>query len=526
MTKKKGVSKAPEGFLPFFYTLCINFSSCTNTSIQSILSYKWIIVLVAGLFLLLISTQDDALMDNSFDEFHVQLRHDVSLRWNTSVGYCTHGLEMMSNSFMRELKSTRDRVLGKKPPYPPSSVLGIFNLKRREANGPHIKNYLDITSKDYPFVETVYFQRETSRLSIFLNDDYYHYSATSCYTLGTVYRRNMDTIQQLYNATCVGSITETLDSVPLEERTSALDIGMPVGYAQTGFSSIRHWTYLQMIPSANINAYGEVTSKNLTIFPSGCSRPRSFSIFKSKHDEVFSIASGPSTDDTIQVLPRLAPYLQFLQHFTDIKIHVGHITPFLMLLGIPRERFVTGSVATKLAYVPAGLPCDTSDIYSTQLTSYYLRRNLPNLSSMRTKVILVSSSTHRYLHHDDIIEMLQRHASIRGLEVIQYSTDSAKNINATQEIFNKALLVVSPTGPSEANILFCQPGTVVIQSVNHVDGMNMTMGSLSLSLGMRYYALLVDGQDSLEHKPEHIETPVLEYLSNIRKIRREHNQPF
>ena len=66
--------------------------------------------------------------------------------------------------------------------------------------------------------------------------------------------------------------------------------------------------------------------------------------------------------------------------------------------------------------------------------------------------------------------MLRKYAERLGLNVFVFTDKPVPQLTVTMEMFHRALVVVAPHGAGEANILFSQRGTVLIEGLCYSGG--------------------------------------------------------
>ena len=203
----------------------------------------------------------------------------------------------------------------------------------------------------------------------------------------------------------------------------------------------------------------------------------------------------------IENLTRIAAYLPFLMRHPHIKIHVqrtgGFTRDLLAALGIEPSRLVTGDILADVVYMPAGTPCGHATLFTAQLLSLHLRSLLPEPAPPRDTIILIKRSEKRWFnYHDDILGMLRRHADTVGLNTVVYGDDPVPGIDDTLRLFSRAYIVVAPHGAGLSNLLFSQPGTIVIEGMcyDYTGELNWCYSSLMETLGHRHCGLLFEKQ--------------------------------
>lgn len=270
--------------------------------------------------------------------------------------------------------------------------------------------------------------------------------------------------------------------------------------------------YLAIIQDGIVNMVGDVISGSLKIVPFTCSHdsiptiPREYTnspIYK----EVFVVTQfwGESFfHRIIEVMPRLAPYLSFLKSNPSIKIHAprdrGMTSEMMKLLGLNPERIVVGIVRAKIVYLPQGTPCGFPQVQSLQLLSHHFRNSLKSNKSNqnnsdvsfapRNKLIMIRrSGTRRFLHDREMEVLLKNFSEKYGLILHIFSDNAIPGLVETISLFNSAFIVVAPHGAGLTNVLFSEPGTLVVEGVCNPPHVNMCFQFVSHVLGHRYHAI-------------------------------------
>ena len=283
-------------------------------------------------------------------------------------------------------------------------------------------------------------------------------------------------------------------------------------------------TFIHVMPDVYVHQHGDVYVGSVKIIPWRCKPEKSLrsrSIQRDTllsaplYDEVFTISQYWGEyffHATLENLPRLAPYLEYLKRFPHIRIHAAMRHPFLPLLGLGRKRIIIGHIRAKLLYMPAGVPCGMPTIFPTQMLSFHLRRGLMPME--RNVIVLIRKSRRRWFkHHESILQMLEEVSAPEGYILKEYRDDPVPGINTTRELFSRAFLVVAPHGAGEANLVFSQPGTVVIEGLcyERPNKINLCYKETCERLALRYHGLLFE-KDCFDITVDDVKTSVLDVL--------------
>ncbi|KAK2153760.1 hypothetical protein LSH36_287g03033 [Paralvinella palmiformis] len=266
-------------------------------------------------------------------------------------------------------------------------------------------------------------------------------------------------------------------------------------------------TYIHVVQNAIVNELGDVITDRYKIVPYHC-RPalnNKVTNYNTEllplYTEVFSISQywgGGFFHKTIEIFPKISPYLEFLKRKPHIKVQVYNkddYTNFIMeSLGIVRDRLISGVVRAHVIYLPRGTSCGTSNIQETQLLSHYLRLSVPKQEDgIRNLVLIRRSRSRSFTQQAKISEKLQVVAEEYGLKFYLFKDNPVPEMDEVRREFNKAAIVVAPHGAGLSNMLFCRPDTVVLEVICNPPHTNMCYTRLAHLLGLRYYALMSRG---------------------------------
>ena len=104
------------------------------------------------------------------------------------------------------------------------------------------------------------------------------------------------------------------------------------------------------------------------------------------------------------------------------------------------------------------------------------------------------------------------------LKVEVYPDNPVPGLKETLAMLNRAFIVIAPHGAGEANLLFSEPGTVMIEGLCK-SGMARAIlcyRNLAQVLGHRYYGIL-SRQSCYTATPQTIEAPLLKIMSSYFK---------
>jgi len=374
--------------------------------------------------------------------------------------------------------------------------------------------------EEFKEIHTLFLVDSMINIDRYFRATYYDYMSNDCSLLEKNSKGGNYLGRTRYGAECKGSFNETWQGHPLNDI--ALRWGLPE--VDTNLTSEgKLLTFIHLLPNAVALADGDVIHGNVRIVPMKCKRNLSKSCRKvrggsKRYREVFSISQfwgAGFFHSTLEVLPRIAPYLPFLNKYKHIVIHVPAKVNFLNLLGIDQNRLIISSaVHADLLYMPAGSPCGSPTLFATQMLARAMA-NFPNASTVKPdKIILIKRSHKRWFdNHASILAMLRTHASRRNLTVEVFNDNPLPSIAETVEMFRRALIVVAPHGAGESNMIFSQPGTLLIEGLCYDSDKktNLCYRNMAQALGLRYYGLIYKHQ-CMKIMPTDIERPLLEYF--------------
>ena len=212
-------------------------------------------------------------------------------------------------------------------------------------------------------------------------------------------------------------------------------------------------------------------------------------------------AMGNYYHSLIEQLPRILPFLSFLRSRPDVCVHVarreGSKLPevFLKQQFELRNRIVSGHHAANTVYIPQGGGCHQVNYINThlltQFTNKYLLRHLQidNFSHLKPCVILLKRRTRSLLNHDAIETKLRSFCDEHALECIVFDDSNLPTFLETQVMFKRAVLVVGGHGAGLSNIVWCRPGTVIVE-VQCKGVARPCFRNLAQKVGLRFYAMM------------------------------------
>ena len=173
-------------------------------------------------------------------------------------------------------------------------------------------------------------------------------------------------------------------------------------------------------------------------------------------------------------LPRISPYVEFLMKNRAIKIHVRE-TKFncntaenLKMLGIGLQpgRLVQGVIRAKIVYLPQATNCGYSNRHSVQLASQLYRQYVDKTTSVRKRnsLVMIRRTVDRFLvNHEEKEDAMRKIATDHNLKFEVLSDDALPPHKEQVKLFRRAAVVVGSHGAGLVNMIYSEPGTLVIE---------------------------------------------------------------
>ena len=242
------------------------------------------------------------------------------------------------------------------------------------------------------------------------------------------------------------------------------------------------------------------------------------------YDEVFTLTQywGEAYFHLLaEILPRLPPFITFLHNNPSIMIHVygihrPYVTAIYGQFGLTPDRFVYGMIRARVLYLPQSGPCGGSPVFNTRLQSMIQRSLIQTAPEQRRTIILIQRSKKRFfIQHQGILQALQALCEVLGgaYRVEVFSDDPLPSMLETMTMFNSAFMVVAPHGAGESNLLYSEPGTILIEGLCKPP--NLCYRTLAAGLGHRYHGIFQQGKDCFTLSPEDIIEPVKAFIEII-----------
>lgn len=311
----------------------------------------------------------------------------------------------------------------------------------------------------------------------------------------------------------LGHLTDAFRPVPFNWGVQEAHNGWNT--EPVGNTSVSEWrlvrqppaflTYVHVIREAVVDSGGNVYSGPVKIPFHSCFRQTHLlqrlsaaSDVRTKIDEVFVLSMGFARKNfyhtTVQMLAKATFYAKFLSDHPSVVLHVRHNmtyqTDILRVMGI-RNRLITGTVESRLAYLPQGTGCAQQTFYTQHMSRTFQKYVSNHLKPPDKPVLLLIHRAKRGLARNDVIvDMMTSYARLYGYDFRLFSdTPSLPSFNATMELFYGARVIVAPHGAGLTNLLFSRPGAFLLEVSRPPPHMYPCYYQLAHALGLRYHTM-------------------------------------
>ncbi|ELU07390.1 hypothetical protein CAPTEDRAFT_199057 [Capitella teleta] len=236
-----------------------------------------------------------------------------------------------------------------------------------------------------------------------------------------------------------------------------------------------HLLYIHIAQDAVITETGDIFTGDLKLVPYTCSHDRNPELppnidASPIYKDVFIITQfwcASFFHKMLECLPRIAPYLYFLRSNPDVLVHVvevdGSTAELLRILGINRERLISGLARAKMAFMPQGTPCGFPVALESQIFSHHLRTSIAKPPPRQNLILVRRSGLRKFSHHGSIEKILRQIASDFNLNFQLFIDDPTPALDVTMVMFKGAKVIVAPHGAGLSNMLFADPGTLIVE---------------------------------------------------------------
>ena len=401
---------------------------------------------------------------------------------------------ILSRKYIADLEHIRRNLLQT------NLTTNILHRNVSVLNAHNQTHFIDVLSqRRINGVQSIWFSESDDVLAPYMAKNYYPFTMSDC----NVYKRVRGD-----RGKCYTNPHDVQTPIPFSKALH-MDVIVRRFSINRYIQSRHNFTYILVVAGAIVTPSGDVVIDNWKLIPWSCHPDESFHYFQptsrpGRYREVFVLGQYKGTTFfhfTIENLTRIAAYLSFLLRHPTIKIHVrkktGFTRHFLAALGIASSRFVSEYSQADIVYMPAGSPCGQTTLFNAQLLSMQLRAGMSDPAPPRDTIVLIRRSKKRWFdHHDDIFAMIRKHADSAGLKAVVYGDNPVPGFNETRQLFSRAYIVVAPHGAGESNLIFSQPGTILVEALCYYEpgGVNFCYTNMAKVLGLRYNGLLFDKQ--------------------------------
>ncbi len=219
----------------------------------------------------------------------------------------------------------------------------------------------------------------------------------------------------------------------------------------------------------------------------------------------------------VEELARVVPYLDFLKKNPDIMIHCSNMTKrYLTHLGLDPSRMRLFNYRAKVLYAPAGQACSRPSFFNLQLLSMELRNTIKKTPEERKSIVIMKrkDGVRHFNNFSTIVDAVKTTVNGTDIKVEIFDDSELPSLQETVAMFNRAFIVLGRHGAGFANMLFCEPGTVMIEGqcpdLNQLGYYVNLMGVL----GHRYYGF-IPRRGCNDPSPEEILQPLKYFLNNL-----------
>ena len=212
--------------------------------------------------------------------------------------------------------------------------------------------------------------------------------------------------------------------------------------------------YLHVLEDVVVTSLGDVLTGNLKLVPYSCSqdlRPGPPPGYHESplHEEVFIMGQywgGSFFHKMLENLPRVVPYIDFLNAHPSIKIHAAETTGYtydtLSFLGLDPHRLIKGTIRAKVTYMSQATPCGFAQIQSVQLLAHMYQEKLRGKygEEKRQSIVLVRrSGSRKFTQHVQIQRHLEDVAKEFHLKFELFIDNPSPSMEEAMRIFRRAM---------------------------------------------------------------------------------------
>ncbi len=352
----------------------------------------------------------------------------------------------------------------------------------------------------------------------------FHYASNNCQKI-----KERQPVDFEYGQECFHQ-QQTLSPIPFDNLE--LKIGLPDKYPVMVNNDVI-LSYIHVIGNGIVTRNGDVHVDGLRIVPyRRCMDPKttghSFNVAGNYkiYNEVFTIAQAWGTTTfhgSMNQVPRLAPYLKFLLRNKNVKIHIQTgtdlIMKMLLFLGFDEQRIIIGDVRAHIIYMPGGSHCTLSGLFNMRLLSMYLRLFNPAHSQPRRSIVMIKRIKRPFLHELTIKNMIKDIIKNTTIKLEIFTDNPLPSLYDTAALFNRAFMVIAPHGAGNLNLLFSEPGTILIDTLwihYRTHRPNLSFRDLCRFLGQRYYGYYPSSTCfCVDTTADELRTPIQAYINSL-----------
>lgn len=195
--------------------------------------------------------------------------------------------------------------------------------------------------------------------------------------------------------------------------------------------------------------------------------------------------------------------LETIDYFVVNSIQSEFQKKSLKSLGIPAEKIIESTryphIKAEKLFAPSlpSLPGNPPQWVCQFLRQGFLKEAQNNVQPIERLYLSRKTARYRRVLNEDKVWEILKHSGFKTVEL------EGLSIEEQATIFNQAKIIIAPHGAGLTNLVFCAPGTKVIEifSPNYV---NVCYYSLCEELGLDYYYLLGEGKQPPEGIDPHI----------------------
>lgn len=302
-----------------------------------------------------------------------------------------------------------------------------------------------------------------------------------------------------------GSIPRSVSLLALNAKPPYRGYYFPSAFPDEYFEELPRVLHsLYIVKSGIANGVGDVFIRNAKIVPYACypnvklNPPENVAKIP-LYDEVFVITQPYGTyiyHRLAEVTPRVAVFIEFLLRNPKIKILApekqGRMVELLSVLGIKRDRIITGWCRGEIIYLPRATACCFPHFLETQVLSLHYRQYLKKNFQLvkRNKVVFIRRTGRRYFHNQTVIEkVVEMAVRAYNLSYEVFKDNPSPPLVDMMCMFSAAVMVVAPHGAGFANLVFSEPGTFIIEGVCNRPHTNLFFQRTAQVLGHRWHGI-------------------------------------